>query len=204
MENTSKKIDVKFEYWTNELLDLGKRNKMIKYRATKRGSLDILNPGYLDLFNLISIEDTTLTFEKPIANDSDWKTASILSLLEMVKAPIDANVGDIKASSTLIERDKTLKSMRTKSRLSLDEQGINILYLITGFIEWKETPSDSDYLRSPLILTPVQIMKKSITSHYELRKFDDDIVLNPTLAYLFEKDYDLILPEFINSGRIKS
>lgn len=189
-------MDAKFEYWTNELLDLGKRNKMIKYMTTKRGSLDLLNPNYLDLFNLISLNDKTLTFEKPIANDSDWKTASILSLLEMVKAPIDANVGDIKTSSTLIERDKTLKSMRSKSRLSLDEQGINILYLISGFIEWKEKPSDSEYLRSPLILTPVQILKKSITSHYELRKFDDDIVLNPTLAYLFEKDYDLVLPEF--------
>ena len=28
--------------------------------------------------------------------------------------------------------------MRSKSRLALDEQGTNILYLVSGFVEWKE------------------------------------------------------------------
>ena len=32
-------LDKKFEYWQNQLLDLGKRNRMINYRENKRATL---------------------------------------------------------------------------------------------------------------------------------------------------------------------
>ena len=35
----------KIEYWKSQLLDTGKRNKMINYRETSRATLKIIEPG---------------------------------------------------------------------------------------------------------------------------------------------------------------
>ena len=38
-------LDRKIDYWEHQLLDLGKRNKMINYRETKRATLKITEPS---------------------------------------------------------------------------------------------------------------------------------------------------------------
>ena len=190
-------LDKKFGYWQNQLLDLGKRNKMINYRETKRATLKLVEPEFEELFNRIAVNEEELTFQSPVDKNSDIRTYSVLSLLETLSCPIPVNIGDIKADGSILERQKTLKQMRSKSRLALDEQGTNILYLVSGFVEWKEkNDTSSPWIKSPLILVPVSLVLESINTPYILKKYDDDIVVNPTLAYLFERDYGIILPTF--------
>lgn len=190
-------LDKKFGYWQNQLLDLGKRNKMINYRETKRATLKLVEPEFEELFNRIAVNEEELTFQSPVDKNSDIRTYSVLSLLETLSCPIPVNIGDIKADGGILERQKTLKQMRSKSRLALDEQGTNILYLVSGFVEWKEkNDTSSPWIKSPLILVPVSLVLESINTPYILKKYDDDIVVNPTLAYLFERDYGITLPTF--------
>lgn len=190
-------LDKKFGYWQNQLLDLGKRNKMINYRETKRATLKLVEPEFEELFNRIAVNEEELTFQSPVDKNSDIRTYSVLSLLETLSCPIPVNIGDIKADGSILERQKTLKQMRSKSRLALDEQGTNILYLVSGFVEWKEKNDTSlPWIKSPLILVPVSLVLESINTPYILKKYDDDIVVNPTLAYLFERDYGITLPTF--------
>lgn len=190
-------LDKKFGYWQNQLLDLGKRNKMISYRETKRATLKLVEPEFEELFNRIAVNEEELTFQSPVDKNSDIRTYSVLSLLETLSCPIPVNIGDIKADGSILERQKTLKQMRSKSRLALDEQGTNILYLVSGFVEWKEkNDTSSPWIKSPLILVPVSLVLESINTPYILKKYDDDIVVNPTLAYLFEHDYGITLPTF--------
>ena len=40
----------KIEYWKSQLLDTGKRNKMINYRETSRATLKIIEPGLNELY----------------------------------------------------------------------------------------------------------------------------------------------------------
>lgn len=190
-------LDKKFGYWQNQLLDLGKRNKMINYRETKRATLKLVEPEFEELFNRIAVNEEELTFQSPVDKNSDIRTYSVLSLLETLSCPIPVNIGDIKTDGSVLERQKTLKQMRSKSRLALDEQGTNILYLVSGFVEWKEKNDiSSPWIKSPLILVPVSLVLESINTPYILKKYDDDIVVNPTLAYLFERDYGITLPTF--------
>lgn len=126
-------LDKKFEYWQNQLLDLGKRNRMINYRETKRATLKLVEPGFEELFRRVAVEEDELTFQSPIDKNSDIRTYSLLSLLETLSCPIPVNIGDIKTEGSILERQKTLKQLRAKSRLALDEQGTNILcYLLDG------------------------------------------------------------------------
>ena len=189
-------LDKKFEYWQNQLLDLGKRNRMINYRETKRATLKLVEPEFEELFRRIAVNEEELSFQSPIDKNSDIRTYSVLSLLKTLSCPIPVNIGDIKTEESILERQKTLKQLRSKSRLALDEQGTNILYLVSGFVEWREkNDASSVWIKSPLILVPVSLVLESINAPYILKKYDD-IVVNPTLAYLFERDYGISLPAF--------
>lgn len=190
-------LDKKIKTWEDQLLDLGKRNKMISFRESKRATLKILKPGFEELYQQIVVNEKELTFQKAIDRDSDVRVYSILLLLDKLSCPMEVNIGDIRAEGSLPEIKKTLKHLRSKARLSIDEQGTNILYLVFGFIEWREKGSHGDsYIKSPLILVPVTLALPSLNAQYTLKRHEDEVVVNPTLAYLFERDYGIILPEF--------
>lgn len=190
-------LDKKIKLWEDQLLDLGKRNKMISFRETKRATLKILKPSFSDLYQQLVEDEKELTFQKAIDRDSDVRVYSILSLLDKLSCPMEVNIGDIRAEGSLPEIKKTLKHLRSKARLALDEQGTNILYLVFGFLEWREKGNRADnWIRSPLILVPVTLSLPSLNAQYSLKKHEDEIVVNPTLAYLFERDYGITLPDF--------
>ena len=105
-------LDRKYEYWQNQLLDLGKRNRMINYRETKRATLKLIEPKFEELFKRVAIDEEELTFQSPIDKNSDIRTYSVLSLLESLSCPIPVNIGDIKAEGSILERQKTLKQLR--------------------------------------------------------------------------------------------
>lgn len=52
--------DKKFEYWQNQLLDLGKRNRMINYRETKRATLKLVEPDFEELFRRVAVDEEVL------------------------------------------------------------------------------------------------------------------------------------------------
>ena len=190
-------MERKIDRWKRELLDTGKRNKMINYRETKRATLKILEPGAAELFDLLANKEKTLTFQRPLSKDSDFRTYSMLALLETLSYSLPVHVGDIKAEGTVMEREKTLKNLRSKTKLAQEEQGTNILYLSFGFILWREHNRDSSpWLKSPLLMMPVQLGLKSLNAPYTLSKYDDEIEVNPTLDYLFNQNYGIDLPTF--------
>lgn len=197
VETPYQELDRKIDFWKRELLDTGKRNKMINYRETKRSTLKILEPSAEELFNQLAVTEKTLTFQKPISKETDIRTYSLLSLLETLSYSLPVTRGDIKTDGTIVEREKTLKNLRSKAKLAREEQGTNILYLCFGFIYWREHDRDSSpWMKSPLLMMPVTLGLKSLNAPYTLTKGDDEIEVNPTLDYLFNAEYNIDLPTF--------
>lgn len=196
-EEHHREFDRKIDFWKRELLDTGKRNKMINYRETKRSTLKILEPGAEEFFNQLALSEKTLTFQKPISKETDIRTYSLLALLETLSYSLPVTRGDIRAEGTIVEREKTLKNLRSKAKLAQEEQGTNILYLCFGFIYWREHDRDSSpWMKSPLLMMPVTLGLKSLNAPYTLTKGDDEIEVNPTLDYLFNVEYNFDLPAF--------
>ncbi len=48
-------LDKKLDYWEHQLLDLGKRNKMINYRETKRSTLKLIEPSFDEFYERIAV-----------------------------------------------------------------------------------------------------------------------------------------------------
>lgn len=190
-------LDRKIERWKRELLDTGKRNKMINYRETKRATLRILEPEASELFNKLAFSEKPLTFQKPINKDTDLRTYSMIALMETLSYTLNVQVGDIKTAGTIIEREKTLKNLRSKAKLAQEEQGTNILYLCFGFIYWREQERESSpWFKAPLLMMPVTLGLKSLNAPFTLSRYDDEIEVNPTLDYLFNTEYHIDLPTF--------
>ncbi|NFG27933.1 DUF4011 domain-containing protein [Clostridium botulinum] len=182
-------LDVKLDSWKKKLLDLGKRNRMINYKENKRSSLQITNLNIDDLFEQLVIEEKALKFSQPYHSEA---------LGEENEVEDDILKGDIETNLTIKEQQKLLNNLRNKAKLAKEEQGINTLYLSLGFLEWIESYNSKQILLSPIILVPVRITLESLTDPFLLSVTDDDIVVNPTLAFKLEHDFGIILPEFNN------
>lgn len=180
-------IDAKYEGWKNKLLDLGKRNRLINYRDTARSSIKIKNPECCVLWNIFVKEEAPLIFpfDAIDGENSDFGC--------------EANVETNKTTSDL---QKALRNLRNKAKTAIEEQGVNVLYLSFGFLNWTEAENSSQSFSSPLILVPAALTVESINSPYILTLHEDEIVLNPTLVYKLENDFGISLPSFDESADI--
>ena len=182
-------MDSRVDAWKKKLLDLGKRNRLLNHRDTKRGSIRIVSPSSLALWQSFVEEESPIVFSY-INEESEFDDAGDGG------QKIEVVNGNVETNKTLPEQQKTLRSLRNKARSFSNEQGVNALYLAFGFLNWKESPSSMQFIQSPLILVPVYLQWESITSPFELRLHDDEIVINPTLAYKMENDFGVTLPPF--------
>ncbi len=53
----------KIEYWKSQLLDLGKRNKMVNYRETARSTLKIVAPEFTSMYKKLVQDEDELVFQ---------------------------------------------------------------------------------------------------------------------------------------------
>ena len=73
-------IDLKLEAWKNKLLDLGKRNRLINYKETKRSSLKIIKPDILNLWQDFVVNERAIEFPffDEELSDSDNEQLSLI------------------------------------------------------------------------------------------------------------------------------
>lgn len=180
-------IDVRIDKWKKRLLDLGKKNRLINYRETKRSNIKIAGPDLAELFRLLVVNEAALEFPFPFEDYDDEEDEAIEPF---------TSLGDIQTNQTIKEQQKTLRNLRNKAKTALEEQGVNILYLSFGFLKWKESQDSDQVITSPIVLVPVSLTLESITSPFVLRLHEDEVVINPTLKYKMEHEFGVTLPEF--------
>lgn len=63
-------IDLKLDTWKNKLLDMGKRNRLLNYRDTRRSNLRIIVPGIYDLWDSFVVNEQPLKFPRVDENEN--------------------------------------------------------------------------------------------------------------------------------------
>ncbi|MBO4606743.1 MAG: DUF4011 domain-containing protein [Prevotella sp.] len=76
------------------------------------------------------------------------------------------------------------------SRTALEENGANTLFLTLGMLKWYETDKSVKPRYAPLLLEPVDIVKKS-GKNYILRVREEDLTFNTTLVEMMQQQYDI-------------
>ena len=199
-------LESKLNAVTNQLLDLGKRNRLLNYQDKGLKTLKLLNKnteeifrgvkGYRDLkfFDMDqALADYVANPEIPEEEKKDLGDLLHLDydrVYGITRKYLQRN--EILAYKASYQLQKALKSLMKDMSSSQIEKGINPLYISFGFIHYLE--NDGETYTAPLLLIPVEISNEE--GFFTLRQYEDDILLNPTLAFYLETAYNIILPEY--------
>ena len=95
---------------------------------------------------------------------------------------------------------KRLRQTYHVAHAYIEEQGVNILYLALGMLQWRE-PNTADVVRrAPLLLIPVEIARTNAHNRYHIRYNETEIGTNLSLEAKLRIDFGLALP-VVSSGK---
>ncbi len=186
--NSQRNLGQKIAMWKARLAHLGRRNPLIKFRQDGARTLEIITAEPDVLFKKLTEEKKVLHFR----SDSDAQ--------EIIQ-PMQTNETSVKISVELSTRQlgneqlKRLKKLRSEARVSLEERGVNSLFLAFGTLTWYDKDKPDEALLSPLILVPVELNKEPRRDTYKISISEEDIVLNPTLLLKLNQTFGIELPE---------
>lgn len=88
-----------------------------------------------------------------------------------------------------------LNRLALNAKTSLDEQGVNILFVTFGLLRWYESPDSEAPFFSPLLLVPVQLSRASRDAPWQVAVYEDEVVPNLCLSEMLRSNFKLDLPE---------
>lgn len=118
---------------------------------------------------------------------------------EIVEIHLDTNIQVLLYPEDL---EKRMRNIYSKYKSSIEETGVNILYLALGFLEWFESNNSDRKRVSPLFLVPVnltkakRINKETNTFFYNIDFSDADLMPNLSLQEKLKLDFGINLPDF--------
>ena len=132
------KLDNLIDKWKSLLLDFGKRNRLINYKEGKRSNIRFTLPSYNLIYDLFVTQEKEIIL--PYLKNSFEKTANNNweNKYEIIK-------GDVETSVSVYELQITLKNLRNKAKTSIEERGVNILYLTFGLLKWTEQNNSNEF-----------------------------------------------------------
>jgi hypothetical protein len=176
-------IQSRLESSRKELLDLGLRNPLLNYKITKGKGVHIVDEKAEYIYDILVRQQKAMTF---------------LALKEGQQFP----EGDGKYKDTKLQTDEDEQKLQSRllntyyfARTSIEEQGVNLLYLALGMLRWYDA-GDTETLRSaPLILVPVSLERSSAQERFRLRYTGSEIGANLSLQAKMKSDFNLTISD---------
>lgn len=181
--------------WERRLLDLSLRNNLLNTRISKR-TLQVVS------FKLDEVEDALADGCEFTVLPRPDELANAVEVAGLYKAP-----GDAEPVMSLLKKDmqrgrlysylkeddlsQVLTRLYRQARLSLEENGANTLFMAIGLMRWYETDTSTVPRFAPILLLPIEIVKKSLSRGYVIRSRGEDTMINITLLELLRQKFDI-------------
>jgi hypothetical protein len=92
--------------------------------------------------------------------------------------------------------EKRLLRYFREARVLEEEQGVNILFMVFGFLKWFEDTRSDQVCWAPLILVPVTLERRRGGEQFVVRGRDEDLIANVSLRERLRLTSGIELPEF--------
>ncbi|MBR2187624.1 MAG: DUF4011 domain-containing protein, partial [Lachnospiraceae bacterium] len=192
--NTDKVKLNKLEMWERKLLDLGLRNTLINMRLS-RTVIPILTDTAASIEDLLADGEDFSVFPKP----EDWHRSTENLTFDNIHELADKKdyileefkLGRLRSSLTPADLKDKLKNLHRKARTLMEENGANALYIALGLLRWYEFKKSGEPRYAPILLLPIEIIRKGAEKGYVIRKRDEDTQLNITLLEKLKQDFDI-------------
>lgn len=183
----------KQKQWERKLLDLTLRNGLLNFRLTK-SALPLLNMRLGELEDALAEGQEFQLLPKPTDWDNTMRSAELFRSVSKdhpLGTLIHEEFRNKRLRADANERelaDKTTHLYRS-AKLSIEENGANTLYLALGLLKWYESPASELARYAPIVLVPVELVRKSSRAGFVLRVRDDDPQINITLLEMLRQDF---------------
>jgi len=180
--------------WERKLLDLGMRNQLINFKLSKN-TLPIMMDSLEKL--VLSLGDGTdyTVWSQPTELHLSRKDISFENLNDFSEYSqvIDSELQNQRIHSVCSEAETTRisKELYRSAKLSLEESGANTLYLALGILRWYETPRSTKARYAPIVLIPIDIIRKPAAKGYAIRQREEDPQINITLLEKIKQDFSV-------------
>jgi very-short-patch-repair endonuclease len=189
-----------------DLLDLGLRNPLLNYRLLKSRGLESVRTNPSVLFDSLVTQGKELCFvsahqpvleEQMLLADSSGDLATRDAGLQqsphveqgLWAEGVDSE-GHFVADHPPKELDTRLLATYYTSRASIEEQGVNTLYIALGMLQWRDPAAPDDTHLAPILLIPVELERQSASAGFRVRYSGDDVSPN------------ICLPEFLKQFNV--
>ncbi|MBC6700552.1 DUF3320 domain-containing protein [Hymenobacter puniceus] len=135
--------------------------------------------------------------------ESEVETAPTLEDYLVEHPPVVLSEAERKALLTDNKLQTTEPPARLETRLlntyytartSLEETGVNILYLALGQLSWYEAESSPEPRRAPLVLVPVVLERGTVAERFKLTYSGAEVEGNLSLQARLKADFGIMLP----------
>ncbi|GAA4347585.1 hypothetical protein GCM10023185_02730 [Hymenobacter saemangeumensis] len=198
-----------------ELLDLGLRNPLLNFRLSKAQGVAVQREASVPVYEVLVKQGKTMYFQAaPEAKKSSAGSTAVLADTseELPTAPPNepfSAAGNEAAEATpqalltdnKLQTDEPLPRLESRllntyytARTSLEEQGVNILYLALGMLRWYEADSSEEPRLAPLVLVPVLLERGSAAERFKLRHTGAEVEGNLSLQAKLKASFGVSLP----------
>ena len=185
----------KLAQWERKLLELGLRNTLINLRLTQ-SVIPILSPSLSELEDALADGSEYGIAARPAEwtlDENNRKNVEKVTDLGHHKALIQSEFQNKRLRAALGEGDlgRAIVNLYRSAKTSLEENGANTLYLALGLLRWYETKSSQKARYAPVVLLPVEIVRKSALKGYVIRLRDEEPQMNITLLEMLKQDFGI-------------
>ncbi|BCX52179.1 MULTISPECIES: DUF3320 domain-containing protein [Comamonas] len=217
-DSNSALITRQLEKSRQALLDLSTRNRLLSLpQAATARVLHFADERTDEVYRLLAGESKAMSFapakaeeEQAAADPAEAQETQATLALPQPEESVDEQLDargvaqrhrDLKLQTRLSSEklQRRLLDMYSDARTFIEEQGVNILFLALGQLQWFDRNAPDKPRFAPLILLPVALERKSAAERFTLSWLQEDAAENLSLAAKLKADFGLELPEF-NAG----
>ncbi len=184
-------ILAKIEASRRELLDLGLRNPLLNYRTLRAKGVDIVGESAAQVFQTLVADGRSMSF-LPGGEDGDGERDGD----NPYARPAAANQSDRNLQTGVPADDLQKRLLNTfrDANTSLQETGVNTLFLALGMLRWYEADSSGLARYAPLVLVPVKLERTGARERFTIEYTGDDLGVNLSLIEKAGAEFGLSLP----------
>lgn len=193
-DTAQKEQITKLTQWERKLLDLSLRNMLINMRMTK-AVVPLLSSDVSILEDALSDGEEFQVMPRPAdmsLSGDGGVSVEMLSELGPFAEFIALECKHKRLHSLYGEKDlnSCLTKMYRSAKTSMEENGASTLYLALGLLRWFEGKKSTMARYAPIVLVPIDIVRKSASKGYAMRMRDEDAQINITLLEFLKQKFD--------------
>ena len=167
---------------------MGLRNPLLNFRPSASRGVGVVRESTAAVYDVLVGQGKTMYFQAAReASDKPTETTQ----------PALLSDSKLQTEETPPRLERRLLNTHYTARTSLEEQGVNILYLALGMLTWYEADSSAEPRLAPLVLVPVVLERGPTAERFQLRYSGAEVEGNLSLQTRLQASFGvaMLLPE---------